>query len=134
MTPYELQVESMKGMLRFYAPRRAWRLLLANLRRELPFLAKLFFRDHQLRITLPKVALMSLLPKKWPDIPPVLQRGMDMANWQRLRRVFIIPLFRRYAYLHTRQGLNQASNRRYVAWLRTLTQITQPRERGTGMA
>jgi radical SAM superfamily enzyme YgiQ (UPF0313 family) len=132
MSPYELQMESMKGMLRFYAPRRAWRLLLANLRREFPFLLKLFFRDRKLQITLPRIALMSLLPKRWPDIPPALQRVVDLATWRRLRNVFIIPLFRAYAYGHTRQGLSQPINRRYLAWLRSMQSLVQPRERGTG--
>lgn len=132
MTPYELQIESMKGMLRFYAPRRAWRLLLANLRRELPFLLRLFLRDRKVRITLPRIALMSLLPKKWPDIPPALQRAVDPAIWRRLRNVFIIPLFRVYAYGHTRQGLSQPINRRYLAWLRSMQSLVQPRKRETG--
>jgi hypothetical protein len=122
MTPYELQMASMKAMLRFYAPRRAWRLLWANLGRELPFLMKLFLRDRRLRITLPRVAWMSLLPKQWPRIPEVLQAAMDGTSWRRLRNVFVIPLFRRYAYIHTRQGLRQKANRQYVAWLRTLLQ------------
>jgi anaerobic magnesium-protoporphyrin IX monomethyl ester cyclase len=133
MTPYELQMESMKGMLRFYAPRRAWRLLLANLRREIPFLLRLFFRDRKVRFTLPRIALMSLLPKKWPEIPPVLQKAVDPASWRRLRGVFIIPLFRVYAYGHTRQGLRQPINKQYIAWLRSLQSLVQPRKRGEGM-
>jgi hypothetical protein len=139
MTPYELQMASVKGMLRFYAPRRAWRLLLANLRRELPFLIRLFLRDHKLRITLPRIALLSLRPNKWPDIPVLLQQAMDLANWRRLRSVFIIPLFRRYAYTHTRQGFNQPQNRRYTVWLREISRtlsrsLTQQRQRKTGTA
>jgi hypothetical protein len=133
MTPYELQMESMKGMLRFYAPRRAWRLLLSNLRRELPFLLSLFFRDKRVQITLPRIALMSLLPTKWPEIPSTLKRVLDLASWRRLRNVFIIPFFRAYAYGHTRQGLRQPINRRYLAWLRSLQAMVQPRERKTGM-
>ncbi len=129
MTPYELQMESMKAMLRFYAPRRAWRLLIANLRRELPFLLRLFLHDHRLRVTLPRIALLSVRPNRWPDIPVLLQQAMELANWRRLRSVFIVPLFQRYAYVHTRQGLNQPHNRRYVAWLRRLSETLLPQSR-----
>jgi hypothetical protein len=120
MTPYELQVEVFRSMLRFYAPRRAWRLLFANIRRELPFLAGLFFHDKKLRIVLPRIALMSLNPKKWMRIPATLQRALDQLTWIKLRSVFVIPLMRRYAYRHTRKGMRQPINRQFIAWLRTL--------------
>ncbi len=130
MTPYALQMASFQAMLRFYAPRRAWGMLLRNIRRELPFLAKLFLRERKVRIVLPRIAWMSLSPSRWLAIPSIFQKVLDPARWQRLRNVFIVPAFRSYAYLHTKQGLNQPKNRRYIAWLRSLT---QPRRRGHEM-
>jgi radical SAM superfamily enzyme YgiQ (UPF0313 family) len=130
MTPYELQVQTFKAMLRFYAPKRAFGMLLRNLGHELPFLMKLFFRERNVRIALPRIALMSLRPKKWPDIPAALQGAMDRASWRRLRDVFIVPLFRGYAYNHVKEGLRQLENQRYIAWLRSLARPRRRRQAG----
>jgi anaerobic magnesium-protoporphyrin IX monomethyl ester cyclase len=131
MTPYELQRASFRAMLRFYAPRRAWRMLFGNVRRELPFLLHLFVRERKLRIALPRIALMSIRPQQLLKIPQVLQQKLDLRTWLRLRDVFIVPILRRYAYRHTKQGLRQPQNKHYVAWLRSLA---RSRHRGAGMA
>jgi len=118
MTPYELQAASMQAMLRFYSPKRSWGLLLHNIRRELPFLARLFLRERRLRLALPRIAWMACDEQKLVHIPDVLQRVLDQTRWWRLRDVFVVPLFRRYAYTHTRRGFEQPENRRYFEWLR----------------
>jgi radical SAM superfamily enzyme YgiQ (UPF0313 family) len=120
MTPYELQVASLQGMLRFYAPRRAWWVLFGNILHELPFLVRLFFRERNIRVALPRITLLSLRPSKWLKIPEVLQQELDKMTWLRLRSVFLIPMYRAYAYLHTKQGIRQPINKRYFAWLRSL--------------
>ncbi len=120
MTPYELQVAAFRAMMRFYAPRRAWGLLWRNIRREMPFLMRLFLRERRLRLALPRILLMSLDERKLVHIPLLLQGMLDRAGWWRLREVFIVPMFRRYAYQHTRKGYRQPENRRYMEWLRSL--------------
>jgi radical SAM superfamily enzyme YgiQ (UPF0313 family) len=120
MTPYELQIASMRAMLRFYSPRRARWLLLRNLLRELPFVLRLFLRDPRVRVTLSRVMRMASRPSERLAIPAVLQQALDKARWLRLRAVFIVPMFRAYAYRHTREGYRQPANRRYMAWLRAL--------------
>ncbi len=131
MSPYELQMASFQAMLRFYAPRRAFRMLLRNIRHELPFLFDLFFRERKVRIAIPKVAVMALIPKLRLNIPIVLQNALDKRKWMRLRSVFIIPMFRQYAYHHTKQGLHLLENQKHIAWLRTMT---RPRRRSNEMA
>jgi radical SAM superfamily enzyme YgiQ (UPF0313 family) len=132
MTPYELQMASFQAMLRFYAPRRAFKLLTRNIRHELPFLIDLFFRERKIRIAIPKVALMALIPKLRLKIPTVLQKAIDDSRkWMRLRSVFIIPMFRQYAYHHTKAGLHLLENQKHIAWLRTQT---RPRQRSSEMA
>jgi anaerobic magnesium-protoporphyrin IX monomethyl ester cyclase len=121
MSAYALQRASLQAMLRFYAPRRAWGMLVRNAVRELPFLLRLLVREQRLRFTLPRVAILSIRPGKWIEIPTLLNQALDFASWQRLQRVFLIPFFRRYAYKHTREGLHQPQNRDYFAWLRALS-------------
>jgi len=120
MTPYRLQILSLRGMLRFYSLRRAWSMLHRNIREELPFLVKLIFRERKVRIALPRIAALSLSPEKWLAIPEVLQNAMDWASWQRLRNAFIVPLFRGYARKHVLDGMRQLRNQGYLAWLRSL--------------
>jgi radical SAM superfamily enzyme YgiQ (UPF0313 family) len=126
MTAYKLQRASLRAMLRFYAPIRAWKKLFGNVRRELPFLVRLYIGERKLRIAIPRIALMSLRPSRWLDIPTVLQQAIDRINWLRVRAVFIVPMFRRYAYRHTRRGMRMPRTRQYIAWLRSLT---RPRRR-----
>lgn len=119
MSPYALQRLVMGAMLRFYAPRRAWGLLLRNLRRELPFLLRLLIREQKLRLALGRIALLSFRPRQMIQLPDLLHNALG-DQWRRLRAVFIIPVFRSYAFWHTRQGLRQPQNRQYMAWLRQL--------------
>jgi anaerobic magnesium-protoporphyrin IX monomethyl ester cyclase len=120
MTPYRLQVLSLRGMLRFYSLRRAWNMLCKSVFEELPFLVRLFFRERKVRIALPRIAALSLRPEKWLAIPEVLQKAMDRASWRRLRSAFIVPLFRGYARKHILEGMRQLRNQGYLAWLRSL--------------
>ncbi len=129
MTAYQLQRATFEAMLRFYAPRRAWSMLAHNIRRELPFLLSLFVKERQLRLALPKLALASFAPKRLLALLPSLQQAIGDVHWRRLRNVFWVPVLRRYAYWHTRQGLHQPVNRAYLRWLRSLV----PRERGSQM-
>jgi anaerobic magnesium-protoporphyrin IX monomethyl ester cyclase len=124
MSAYALQKASLQAMLRFYAPRRAWGMLIRNAVRELPFLLRLLVREQRLRFTLPRLAILSIRPGKWMEIPALLGQALDFASWQRLQRVFLIPFFRRYAYKHTREGLHQPQNRDYFAWLRALSRAS----------
>jgi radical SAM superfamily enzyme YgiQ (UPF0313 family) len=131
MTPYELQMAAFRAMLRFYAPRRAVRLLIGNIVRELPFLLTLFVRERKLRIVLPRVAQLGFRKEDGVmQIQLLLQKVLDAATWLRLRAVFIVPMFRQYAYKHTRQGIRQPINQEYIAWLRKMSKRLQGRESG----
>ena len=64
----------------------------------------------------------------------LLQKALDAATWLRLRAVFIVPLFRQYAYKHTRQGIRQPINQQYVAQLREMSKKLGGREKAQGMS
>lgn len=117
MTPYELQMASFTAMLRFYNPFRARRLLRRNIRKELPFLLRLLWQEKKLLATLPRVLWLSLMPDRLLEIPDLLMSLLDTPTWLRLRGIFVIPLFRQYAYRHTKEGLNQPVNQQYIKHL-----------------
>ncbi len=127
MTPYELQMHTYKAMARFYSARHALRLALVNAARNLPFLLTLLWREWRLQLQLPRVALMSLLPSRRPEILKILQRAVSRESWERLNEMLAIPLLRLYGRFHVRQWLRQARSRDYLSFLRR--QVCPPRRR-----
>lgn len=133
MTPYELQMAAFRAMLRFYAPRRAFRLLIGNIVREMPFLVSLFVRERKLRIVLPRIARIGFRKEDAVmQVQMLLQKALDAATWLRLRAVFVVPMFRQYAYKHTRQGLRQPINQAYVEQLRKISKKLGGQEKAHG--
>ncbi len=117
MSPYDLQMEALQAMLRFYSPRRAWSMLFRNVRRDLPFLLKLFLRERGLHIKLPHIAWMSLHPSQWLKAAAALQKAMDQTKWRQLRSIFIVPAFRSYAYTHIKEALKQPEIQMHISML-----------------
>jgi len=131
MTPYELQVGTYKAMAQFYSARHSLRLLAASLTRNLPFLLGLFLREKKFRVRLPRIALMSLIPSRRPDILRALSETLSPASWQRVQDILMVPVLRLYALRHIRQWSRQARSRAHLQFLRRLS----PRRSGaTGTA
>ncbi len=120
MTPYELQVGTYKAMAQFYSARHSLRLLAASLTRNLPFLLGLFLREKKLRVRLPRLAWMSLVPSRRLDILKMLGETLSPANWQRVQDILMLPVLRLYALRHIRQWARQARSRAYLQFLRRL--------------
>jgi radical SAM superfamily enzyme YgiQ (UPF0313 family) len=118
MTPYELQMYTYQAMARFYSARHALGLMLGNMARNLPFLLTLLWRERRLHLQLPRVALMSLLPSRQPEVLNVLQQALSRESWERLTEMMVIPLTRLYGRFHVRQWLRQTRSRDYLGFLR----------------
>lgn len=118
MTPYELQMHTYQAMARFYSARHALGLMVGNVARNLPFLLTLLWREWRLHLQLPRVAFMSLLPSRRPEVLNVLQRALSHESWERLKEMLWIPLTRLYGRFHVRQWLRQARSRDYLGFLR----------------
>ncbi|MGD1992363.1 MAG: radical SAM protein [Anaerolineae bacterium] len=131
MTPYQLQKGAIGTMMRFYSARRALWMLATSLARNLPFLLSLFWRERRFRLQLPRVALLSLLPSRWPDVLGVLKKALRRESWQRLQDVLEIPILRLYGWHHVRQWLRQARSRSYLRSLRRLSLSQGRRAAGT---
>jgi radical SAM superfamily enzyme YgiQ (UPF0313 family) len=126
MSPYELQMGTYRAMARFYSARYALRLIISNVTRNLPFLLGLLWRERKLRLQLPRVALLSLLPSRRPDVLDILRGALSRESWKRLQDMLAIPLLRLYGRIHIRQWAHQARERAYIEYLRHLT---RPRRR-----
>lgn len=121
MSPYELQMGVYRAMARFYSVRYALRLIVSNLTRNLPFLLGLLWHERRLRLQLPRVALLSLLPTRRSDVLDILRGALPRESWKRLQDMLVVPLLRLYGRSHIQQWAQQARSRAYVEHLRRLT-------------
>lgn len=120
MSPYELQMATYKAMARFYSARHALRMAADGLRRNAGFLLGLLAREHRLSIQLPRIALLSFVPSRWPDILSLAQRALRHENWKRVQRIFGVPILRLYGRNHIKQWARQAHARAHLEFLRRL--------------
>jgi radical SAM superfamily enzyme YgiQ (UPF0313 family) len=120
MSPYELQLSAYKAMARFYSARRAWRMIGASVLRNLPFLLGLARRETRLSRQLPRIALLSLIPSRRPDVPRILNRALSRPSRERLESMFLVPALRLYARRHIRLWAQQARSRAHIEFLRRL--------------
>lgn len=120
MTPYELQLAAHRAMARFYSSRRAGRQILVNIVRNLPFLLSLAWRERRLRLQLPRMALLSLWPARWPDVRATFVQTLSRESRERLTAMFAVPALRLYAHRHLQQWLRQPHSRAYLEFLQRL--------------
>jgi hypothetical protein len=114
------------AMARFYSVRYALGLFISNITRNLPFLLGLLWRERRLRLQLPRVAALSLLPSRRKEVLNILQRAMSQESWNRLCDIFVVPVLRLYGRFHVRRWALQERSRAYLDYLRRLV---QPRRR-----
>ncbi len=120
MSAYDLQMGTSRAMARFYSVRHVIRSFLSNVTRNLPFLASLMLRERGLRIQLPRVAFLSLVPSRWPDLLATLRKSVSRESWRRLQDVLAVPMLRLYGHKHVREWLGQARSKAYMDRLRHL--------------
>ncbi|HIE37644.1 MAG TPA: radical SAM protein [Anaerolineales bacterium] len=125
MSPYELQVGTIRAMARFYSARRAVWMIVANTTRNLPFLLSLLWRERPLRVQLPRIAALSLLPSRWPNVLDILKGAVGRESWRRLRDMVMVPTLRLYGWRHIREWTRQARSRAYLEFLRRLGRTRQ---------
>jgi len=88
MSPYELQVEAIRAMSRFYSAGEVTRAYAGNILRTAPFFAGLLVRDVRLSINLPKIAIEALLPRRRSGVLSELQRLVGYKDWSKILRRF----------------------------------------------
>jgi radical SAM superfamily enzyme YgiQ (UPF0313 family) len=121
MSAYKLQMETYRAMANFYSVGLALRMLLSRITHHLPFLLKLLWRERRLQLQLPRVALLSFLPSRWPDLLGILREALPRDTWSELQEILEVPMLRLYAHRHIQQWARQARSRNYLERLRELT-------------
>ena len=118
MSAYDLQMGACRAMAQFYSAGHVMNLFLSNVTTNLPFLISLLWRERGLRVQLPRVAALSLLPSRWPDLLGTLRDAVSQESWRRLQDILTVPMLRLYGYRHVRDWLNQSSSKAYIDRLR----------------
>lgn len=120
MSSYDLQMGTCRSMARFYSVGHVLGLFLSNVTRNLPFLASLIWRERGLRLQLPRVAALSLLPSRWPELLGTLREALSQNSWRRLQQILAVPMLRLYGHRHVRDWLRQSRSKAYMERLRRL--------------
>jgi radical SAM superfamily enzyme YgiQ (UPF0313 family) len=122
MSAYELQMGTCRAMARFYSVGHVLGLFLSNVTRNFPFLISLLWRERGLRLQLPRVAALSFLPDRWPDLLGTLRETLSQESWARLQDILAVPMLRLYGYKHVRDWLKQSRSKAYIDRLRRLVE------------
>jgi radical SAM superfamily enzyme YgiQ (UPF0313 family) len=129
MSAYDLQMGSCRAMARFYSVGHVLSLFLSNVTRNLPFLISLLWRERGLRLQLPRVAALSFLPSRWPDLLGTLRDALSQESWRQLQDILAVPMLRLYGYKHVREWLHQSRSKAYIERLR---QLMEPQRQAAG--
>jgi len=122
MSAYDLQMGTCRAMARFYSVGHVLGLFLSNVTRNFPFLVSLLWRERGLRLQLPRVAILSLIPERWPDLLGTLRETLSRESWVRLQDILAVPILRLYGYRHVRDWLKQSRSKAYIDRLRRLVE------------
>jgi hypothetical protein len=71
---------------------------------------------------LPRVAALSFLPDRWPDLLGTLRETLSQESWARLQDILAVPMLRLYGYKHVRDWLKQSRSKAYIDRLRRLVE------------
>ena len=88
LSPYELQVEAIRAMTRFYSGREVAAAYTGNILRTAPFFAGLLLRDLKLSVNLPKIVVHALDPVHRQTVLNEVQRLVGYRDWSKILRRF----------------------------------------------
>ncbi len=107
ISPYDLQVETYKAMMRFYSNWQFIKLLTVRAFQSLPYLAWLTLREYRFGLQLPRIAVLSMIPQKREQIAKIAQETLSSRSRQMLERRFLVPVLRKYGHDQLQKWANQ---------------------------
>lgn len=125
MTPYELQMETWKGMLRFYSAKGWKQMMSREVRHNLRSVLTMLAREWRTTIRIPKLALLSLRGRG-PEAFKLMRENMSARSMQLIYRLVGVPVFRRYGRRQLLKFTSQVDSMKHVDDIRTMP-AWQPR-------
>lgn len=126
MTPYQLQMETWKGMLRFYSSQGPVQMFNREIVTNLGKLMGLFVREWRLTARLPRVVGLALANRP-SDAFKVMRSRMSKAGVRTMYELFGVPIFRIYGRGQLLKFTDQPESMRHVDHIRTVPPWTPAR-------
>jgi len=123
MSPYELQIETYRAMMRFYSYRQMLRVLSANLMRQARNLIGVLLRERSFSLQLPRLAVLSLIPQRRREILEIVRTTVSERGQRILEQAFANAYLRKYGHDQLVRWAKQAYSRSYVEWTRRLSRL-----------
>ena len=128
MTPYQLQMETWKGMLRFYSSQGWLRLFNREIGRNLVRIMGLFAREWRFTVRLPQVAILTMVGRGGEAFN-VVRRNMSPKSVRFLYEAFGVAAFRKYGRNQLLKFTDQMESMKHVDIIKRLPAWTPPVER-----
>lgn len=127
MTPYQLQMETWKGMLRFYSSQGWLRMFNREIGRNLGRIMKLFIQEWRFTLRLPQVALLAAIGKG-PEAFKIIRRTMSPRAVRFVYEAFGVAAFRKYGRDQLLKFTDQTDSMQHVDVIKRLPAWTPPPE------
>lgn len=119
MTPYQLQMETWRGMLRFYSSQGWLRMFNREIGRNLLRIMGLFAKEWRFTVRLPQIALLTAIGRG-PDAFRIIRRTMSPRAVRFLYEAFGVPAFRKYGRTQLLKFTDQVESMKHVELIKRL--------------
>jgi len=128
MTPYQLQMETWKGMLRFYSSQGWLRLFNREIGRNLLRIMGLFVREWRFTVRLPQIAILTMVGRGGEAFN-VTRRNMSPKSVRFLYEAFGVAAFRKYGRNQLLKFTDQIESMKHVDIIKRMPAWAPPIER-----
>ena len=128
MTPYQLQMETWRGMLRFYSSQGWRRMFRREIGKNLLRIMGLVVREWRFTVRLPQVALLTAIGRG-PDAFRIIRRNLSPRALRFIYEAFGVAAFRKYGRGQLLKFTDQIESMKHVDVLKRLPAWSPPIER-----
>jgi radical SAM superfamily enzyme YgiQ (UPF0313 family) len=125
MTPYELQMETWRGMLRFYSSQGWLGMFNRQITRNLWRITKLLLTEWRFTTSLPRIVGLSMRGRH-PEAFKLLRTRMSPAGVRSMYDLFGVAVFRKYGRGQLLKFTDQADSMKHLDVIKTLPAWTPP--------
>jgi radical SAM superfamily enzyme YgiQ (UPF0313 family) len=126
MSAYTLQMETIRATARFYSNWQFAKPLIGQIVRNIPYLLLLALREYRFSLQLPRITLLSLIPRQREKALRLLQETLSRRSWEKLQNIFMLPVLRKYGHNQVKKYLQQERAQAYLEQLRRICGETGP--------
>jgi radical SAM superfamily enzyme YgiQ (UPF0313 family) len=127
MTPYQLQMETWRGMLKFYSSQSWVRMMNKQIVRNIPQITGMAMREWRMTARLPR-ALALAVRKQPTESFKVIRTSVSREGLNEIYTLFGITAFRKYGRMQLLKFTHQPDSMKHVDMIKALPAWTPPDE------